>query len=80
MYEIYRFKVNIIKSPKQRLGDLLFLLRFFLSIIIIIIIIIIILFLLFLLVFFGTWTCPRQISGTTGQNFMKLGGVIDIWF
>jgi hypothetical protein len=24
--------------------------------------------------------CPRQISGTTGQNFMKLGGVIDIWF
>jgi hypothetical protein len=30
--------------------------------------------------FFGTWTCPRQISGTTGQNFMKLGGVIDICF
>jgi hypothetical protein len=27
-----------------------------------------------------TWTCPRQISGTTGQNFMKLGGVIDICF
>jgi hypothetical protein len=22
----------------------------------------------------------RQISGTTGQNFMKLGGVIDICF
>ena len=20
--------------------------------------------------FFGTWTCPQQISGTTGQNFM----------
>ena len=33
-----------------------------------------------LLSFFGTWTCPRQISGTTGQNFMKLGGVIDICF
>ena len=31
-----------------------------------------------ILSFFGTWTCPRQISGTTGQNFMKLGGVIDI--
>jgi hypothetical protein len=29
---------------------------------------------------FGTWTCPRQISGNTGQNFMKLGGVIDICF
>jgi hypothetical protein len=26
------------------------------------------------------WSCPRQISGTTGQNFMKLGGVIDICF
>jgi hypothetical protein len=44
-------------------------------------IIIIILFLLFILLsFFGTWTCPRQISGTTGQNFMKLGGVIDVCF
>jgi hypothetical protein len=35
---------------------------------------------LFLLSFRGPWTCPRQISGTTGQNFMKLGGVIDICF
>ena len=34
----------------------------------------------FFLSFHGTWTCPRQISGTTGQNFMKLGGVIDICF
>ena len=55
-----------------------------LLIIIIIIIIIILLRLLFLLSFFlsfrGPWTCPRQISGTTGQNFMKLGGVIDICF
>ena len=33
-----------------------------------------------LLSFFATWTCPRQISGTTGQNFMKFGGVIDICF
>ena len=24
--------------------------------------------------------CPWQISGTTGQNFMKLGGIIDICF
>jgi hypothetical protein len=31
-----------------------------------------------LLSFFATWTCPRQISWTTRQNFMKLGGVIDI--
>jgi hypothetical protein len=30
--------------------------------------------------FRGPWTCPRQISGTTGQNFMKHGGVIDICF
>ena len=37
----------------------------------IIILIIVILFLLFLLSFFGTWTCPWQISGTTGQNFMN---------
>jgi hypothetical protein len=42
--------------------------------------IIIILILLLLLSFRGPWTCPRQISGTTGQNFMKLGGVIDICF
>jgi hypothetical protein len=31
----------------------------------------------FFLSFFGTWTCPLQISGSTRQNFMKLGGVID---
>jgi uncharacterized membrane protein len=35
---------------------------------------------LFLLSFRGPWTCPWQISGTTGQNFMKLGRVIDICF
>jgi hypothetical protein len=35
---------------------------------------------LFLLSFRGPWTCPWQISGTTGQNFMKLCGVIDICF
>ena len=45
-----------------------------------IIIIIIILVLVILLSFRAPWTCPRQISGTTGQNFMKLGGVIDICF
>jgi hypothetical protein len=28
----------------------------------------------------ATWTCPQQISETTAQNFMKLGGVIDICF
>jgi hypothetical protein len=36
--------------------------------------------LILLLSFHAPWTCPRQISGTTGQNFMKLGGVIDICF
>ena len=36
--------------------------------------------LLLFLSFRGTWTCPRHISGTTGQDFMKLGGVIDICF
>ena len=47
----------------------------------IIIFIFIIIILLFLLLSFREpWTCPRQISGTTGQNFMKLGGVIDICF
>jgi hypothetical protein len=43
-----------------------------------IMIFIIIILILFLLSFRGPWTCPRQISGTTGQNFVKLGGVIDI--
>jgi hypothetical protein len=38
------------------------------------------LFILFLLSFRGPWTCSRQISGTTGQNLVKLGGVIDICF
>ena len=33
-----------------------------------------------ILSFRAPWTCPRQISGTTEQNFMKLGGVIDICF
>jgi hypothetical protein len=35
---------------------------------------------IFILSFREAWTCPRQISGTTGQNFIKLGGVIDICF
>jgi hypothetical protein len=26
------------------------------------------------------WQPPQQFSGTTGQSFMKLGGVIDICF
>jgi hypothetical protein len=83
---------TVIKSPKQSLGDLLFLLRFLLLSLpnnvwrlivfapFLIIIIIIILILIILLSFRAPWTCPRQISGTTGQNFMKLGGVIDICF
>jgi hypothetical protein len=33
-----------------------------------------------ILSFREAWTCPGQISGTTWQNFMKLGGVIDICF
>ena len=48
--------------------------------IIIIIILILILIIIILLSFRSPWTCPRQISGTTGQNFMTLGGVIDICF
>ena len=60
----------VVKSPKLCLGDLLFLLRFLLLFIIL---------LLFLLLSF-CGPCPQQISGTTGQNFMKLGGVIDICF
>jgi hypothetical protein len=36
--------------------------------------------LILLLSFCAPWTCPQQISGTTGQNFMKLDGVIDICF
>ena len=73
------FAPFLIKSPKQtKFGRLIVFAPF---LIIIIIIIIIILFHLFILLsFFGTWTCPWQISGTTGQNFMKLGGVIDICF
>ena len=57
------------KSPKQLLlfGELLFLLRFLL-----------LLFFSFLS-FRSTCTCPRQISGTTEQNFMKLSGVIDMF-
>jgi hypothetical protein len=41
---------------------------------------IIIIFIFIILSFREAWTCPRQISGTTGQNFMKLGGIIDIYF
>ena len=32
---------------------------------------VIIIIIIILLSFFVTWTCPWQISGTTGQNFMK---------
>jgi hypothetical protein len=62
-YKITRYDYNltIMKSPKQRLETYCFC-----SVFIIIIII------LFLLSFFGTWTCPRQISGTTGQNIAPL--------
>ena len=52
----------------------------FLIIIFIIILILIIIILILILSFRGPLTCPRQISGTTGQNFVKLGGVIDIYF
>ena len=38
----------------------------------------IIIIIIIILSFFATWTCPQQIWGTTGQNFMTLGGVIDI--
>ena len=71
------FPTLIIKSPKQKFGRLIVFAPF---LIIIILILILILILLLLLSFRAPWTCPRQISGTTGQNFMKLGGVIDICF
>ena len=75
-------------------GDLLFLLRFFLLLLLslpnnvwrlivfapFLIIIFIFIIMIFILSFREAWTCPRQISGTTGQNFIKLGGVIDICF
>ena len=38
-----------------------------------IVFIIIIIILVILLSFRAPWTCPRQISGTTGQNFMICG-------
>jgi hypothetical protein len=57
--------MRVIYVSQTTFGDLLFLLRFVIIIVI-------------LLSFFATWTCPRQISGTTGQNFMKLCWVIDI--
>ena len=71
---VYIVLYFVIKSPKQSLGDLLFLLRFLL-----------LLLLLFLFSFSflsadHELVHGRQISGTTGQNFMKLGGVIDICF
>ena len=70
--------VCVIKSPKQHLGDLLFLLRFLL--LLLLLFSSSSFFLSFFLSFRGTWTCPQQISGTTGQNVMKLSGVIDICF
>jgi hypothetical protein len=39
---------------------------------------IIILFLLFLLSFFGLWTCPRQISGTTASLSTHISNFADI--
>jgi hypothetical protein len=61
---------NILKTQNRSSnGDLSLCQAPFLIIIIIIII-------LFLLSFRGPWTCPRQISGTTEHNFMKLCGVI----
>ena len=41
---------------------------------------IIIIIIIIILSFFATWRCPRQIWGTTGQNFMQLVGVIDMCF
>ena len=67
-YHAYMVQLFIIKSHKQSLGDLLFLLRFLL------------LFSFFSFLSLAHEFCPRQISGTTGQNFMKLGRVIDICF
>ena len=79
--------IIIIKSPKQSLGDLLFLLRFLLLFLLSLsnnvwklIVFAPFLIIILILSFREAWTCPRQISGTTGQNFMKLGGVIDICF
>jgi hypothetical protein len=64
----YKFYLCIIKSPKQRLETYCFCtVSYYYSP-------------PPFLSFRGIWTCPRQISGTTGQNFMKLGGVIDICF
>jgi hypothetical protein len=63
VWRLIVFAPFLIKSPKQSLGDLLFLLCF-----------------LLLFLFFLSVKISRQISGTTGQNFMKLGGVIDICF
>ena len=68
----------LLLSLPNKVGRLIVFAPFLIIIIIFIFIIIILLFLL--LSFCGPWTCPRQISGTTGQNFMKLGGVIDICF
>ena len=66
-------------------GDLLFLLRFLLSLpnnvwrlIVFAPFLIIIIIIIIILSFHAPWTCPWQISGTTGQNFMKRGGVIDL--
>ena len=64
----YKFYLCIIKSPKQRLETYCFCSVSYYY------------FPPPFLSFRGIWTCPRQISGTTGQNFMKLGGVIDICF
>ena len=58
----------LIKSPKQTKFGRLIVFAPFLIIILI------------LPSFRGPWTCPRQISGTTGQNFMNLCGIIDICF
>ena len=89
VWRLIVFAPFLIKSSKQSLGDLLFLLRFLLLslpnnvwrlIVFAPFLIIIFIIIILILSFRKTWTCPRQISGTTGQNFMKLGGVIDICF
>jgi hypothetical protein len=69
-YYYYYYCYLLSKSPKRCLGDLLFLLRFLL---------------LLLLFSFSFLSLEHELvhgrsQETTGQNFMKLGGVIDICF
>jgi hypothetical protein len=77
MYKWLKIELSFLSLPNKVweicLGDLLFLLCFLL-------LLLLLFSFFFLLSFRGPRTCPWQISGTTGQNFMKLCGVIDICF